>query len=528
MQKKTLKYPVGMQSFEKIIRENYAYVDKTDLIYKMISEGTYYFLSRPRRFGKSLLLSTIEAYFQGKRELFRGLAIDSLTEEWEPHPVLHIDLNVQKYDSAESVDKILDIYLSEWEREYGIEDVSDSISLRFYKIIAAAHAKTGRKVVILVDEYDKPLTESILDEELSEDLRSSLRAFYGNLKTQDRHIKFAMLTGVTRFSRMTIFSGLNNLKDISMSGAYESICGITQEELCRHFMPAVDELGVRRGLDREGTLALLREWYDGYRFSEVRRDVYNPYSLLSVFSDMKMGIYWFRTATPRFLVRLLTERGVPFGMLQDFETDALTLSEIDSFRRNPVSLLFQTGYLTIKDYDEMDNECVLGYPNREVKESFLGYLYRYILGEERIDFATEQRFAVKEFSRDMRRGDAEGFMQRFASLYSTLNLDPRGSQEAHYQNAVYLLFTLLGYRTGLEVHSSRGRSDLVVEAGEYVYVFEFKTGSSAEAALEQIGERGYSRPYLGTGRKLFEIGINFDPHTRSLTPWLIRERQDFS
>ena len=219
MQKKTLKYPVGMQSFEKIIRENYAYVDKTDLIYKMISEGTYYFLSRPRRFGKSLLLSTIEAYFQGKRELFRGLAIDSLTEEWEPHPVLHIDLNVQKYDSAESVDKILDIYLSEWEREYGIEDVSDSISLRFYKIIAAAHAKTGRKVVILVDEYDKPLTESILDEELSEDLRSSLRAFYGNLKTQDRHIKFAMLTGVTRFSRMTIFSGLNNLRDISMGGS---------------------------------------------------------------------------------------------------------------------------------------------------------------------------------------------------------------------------------------------------------------------------------------------------------------------
>ena len=524
MQKKTLRYPIGVQSFEEIVEGEYVYVDKTDLIYKMISEGNYYFLSRPRRFGKSLLLSTIEAYFQGRRELFRGLAIDSLTEEWEPHPVLHIDLNVQKYDSARSVDEILDHCLRKWEAEYDVKPVSGSISLRFGDVIEAAHAKTGRKVVILVDEYDKPLTESILDEELSDEFRSSLRAFYGNLKTQDRHIKFAMLTGVTRFSRMTIFSGLNNLKDISMSGAYEAICGITQEELCRQFMPAVDELAARRGLDRDATLALLREWYDGYRFSEVRRDIYNPFSLLSVFSDMKMGIYWFRTATPRFLARLLTERGVPFGMLQDFETDALTLSEIDSFRRNPVSLLFQTGYLTIKDYDEMDNECTLGYPNREVKESFLGYLYRYILGEERIDFATEQRFSVKVFDRDMRRGDAEGFMQRFASLYSTLNLDPRGNQEAHYQNAVYLLFTLLGYRSGLEVHSSHGRSDLVVETSGYVYVFEFKIGESSETALEQIEERGYFRPYLGTGRKVFEIGVNFDPDSRALSPWLIRER----
>lgn len=524
MQKKPLRYPIGVQSFEKIIQEGLVYVDKTDLIYRMIKEGTYYFLSRPRRFGKSLLLSTIEAYFQGRRDLFRGLAIDSLTEEWEPHPVLHIDLNVQKYDSAGSVDEILDSCLRKWEAEYDVKVVSGSISLRFGDVIEAAHAKTGRKVVILVDEYDKPLTESILDEELSDELRSTLRAFYGNLKTQDRHIKFAMLTGVTRFSRMTIFSGLNNLKDISMSGAYEAICGITQEELRRELMPAVDELAARRGMDREATLAALREWYDGYRFSEVRRDIYNPFSLLSVFSDMKMGIYWFRTATPRFLVRLLTERGVPFGMLQDFETDALTLSEIDSFRRNPVSLLFQTGYLTIKDYNEMNNECVLGYPNREVKESFLSYLYRYILGEERIDFATEQRFSVKEFDRDMRRGDAEGFMRRFESLYSTLNLDPRGNQEAHYQNAVYLLFTLLGYRSGLEVHSSNGRSDLVVETAGYVYVFEFKIGESAEAALDQIEARGYSRPYLGTDRKVYEIGVNFDPANRRLTPWLIRER----
>lgn len=518
------KYPIGIQSFESLIREGYIYVDKTDLIHKLVSTGNYYFLSRPRRFGKSLLLSTIEAYFRGQRELFRGLAIDRLTDKWEPHPVLHLDLNNQKYEKAEDIDVILDHFLKKWETDYGVTDRQDSISLRFANVIEAAHEKTGRKVVILVDEYDKPLTETLSDESLADKFRDSLRAFFGNLKTQDRHIRFAMLTGVTRFSRMTIFSGINNLRDISMSGDYESICGVTHKELTEYFEPSIRALAEKKGLTMEKTLSMLREWYDGYQFSEVKKDVYNPFSLLNAFSDLKIATYWFRTATPLFLVRLLTERGVPFGMLQGFEADVLTLSEIDSFRRNPIALLFQTGYLTIRHYDDERNECTLGYPNREVKESFTSYIYKYILESNVSDFISEQRFSVASFEQSVSEGDPEGFMQKFDGLFATLNLDKRGNMEAHYQNAIYLVFTLLGFRSGIEVHSARGRSDLVVEAPGYVYIFEFKTDSSGEAAIAQIEERGYGRPFTGTGRVVFEIGVNFDTRARVLTPWRIIRR----
>lgn len=518
----TPKYPIGIQSFESLIREGYVYVDKTNLIYRLVNQGSYYFLSRPRRFGKSLLLSTIEAYFRGKRELFRGLAIDRLTEDWEPHPVLHLDLNIQKYDKPDDINVILDYFLKKWESEYEVTDVSDSMSLRFANVIEAAHEKTGRRVVILVDEYDKPLTETLLDDELSDKFRDGLRAFFGNLKTQDRHIRFAMLTGVTRFSRMTIFSGINNLKDISMSGDYEAICGITHRELTEYFSSSIQTLAQKKGITAEKTKSMLRDWYDGYQFSEVRKDVYNPFSLLNAFSDLKIGTYWFRTATPLFLVRLLAEKAVPFGILQEFEADIQMLSEIDSFRRNPISLLFQTGYLTIHHYDEERNECILGYPNREVKESFAGYLYKYLVESGDNDFISEQRFSISRFEHSVKAGDAEDFMQRFAGLFATLNLDPRGNMEAHYQNVVYLLFTLLGFRSGIEVHSSHGRSDLIVETQKYVYIFEFKVDSSAEAAIRQIEEKGYSRPYIGTGREVMEIGVSFDTSTRALTPWLIR------
>ncbi len=363
------KYPIGIQNFEKLRTDGYVYVDKTAWVYKLVNTGSYYFLSRPRRFGKSLLLSTIEAYLEGKRELFEGLAIEQLEKNWTKHPILHLDLNTEKYTTPEALDAILDDALSSWESLYGRRESERSLSLRFQGIIRRACEQTGERVVILVDEYDKPMLQAIGNPELQTAYRDTLKAFYGALKSRDGYIKFAMLTGVTKFGKVSVFSDLNNLQDISMWDRYADVCGVSEEELLRDFSGDIRMLGEANGMSEEETLAKLRENYNGYHFCEDCIGVYNPFSLLNTFAQKRFRSYWFETGTPTYLVELLKMHRYNLEDLAHEVTTADVLNSVDSASTNPVPVVYQSGYLTIKDYDKEFETYTLGFPNREVEEA---------------------------------------------------------------------------------------------------------------------------------------------------------------
>jgi hypothetical protein len=371
-----MKYPVGIQNFESLIKDGYAYVDKTEFVYKLVSEGRYYFLSRPRRFGKSLLLSTLEAYFEGKKELFQGLRISELETEWESYPILHLDINARNYDSQDSLVAELNKHLEQWEKQYGIVINPKAVEERFYNVILKAHEITGKRVVILIDEYDKPLLQTIDNPDLQENYRKTLKAFYGNLKTCDQHIRFAFLTGVTRFSKVSIFSDLNNLDDISLIKNYSEICGITEEELHVNFEEGVGELAEANDMGVEECYEKLKEYYDGYHFSVDSKGMYNPYSVLKTLRNKQFGSYWFETGTPEFLVKRLQKINYS---LDDFTTQTVTTKTLGSIdtEDNPLPLLFQSGYLTIKNYNKRFDSYTLGFPNREVNEGFTQYLGPY-------------------------------------------------------------------------------------------------------------------------------------------------------
>lgn len=367
-------YPIGIQSFEKIREGGYVYVDKTAWIYRLVTGGNYYFLSRPRRFGKSLLVSTLEAYFQGKKELFEGLSIGRLEQQWVKYPVFHLDLNAQKYESARDLANILNVALTRWEKLYGKEISETSSSLRFQGVIRRASESTGCKVVILVDEYDKPLLQTIGNEVLQTEYRNTLKAFYGVLKSCDQYIQFALLTGVTKFNKVSVFSDLNNLRDISMLREYENICGISEEELHRDFVPEVEALAEAGGARLEETYKRLKEWYDGYHFTPNGVDIYNPFSLLNTFANRDFGSYWFETGTPTFLVELLKESRYDLQRLTGEVAMADSLQGINSMSNNPVPYLYQSGYLTIKGYNREFQVYELGFPNKEVEEGFTKFL----------------------------------------------------------------------------------------------------------------------------------------------------------
>lgn len=362
------RYPVGIQSFEEIRSGGYVYVDKTAIVDRLIKEGKYYFLSRPRRFGKSLLLSTIEAYFLGRRDLFEGLALDRLTDEWEPHPVLHLDLNNRNYHSLESLFAELNANLEKWESIYGTQKRERAPEERFEYIIEQAYAQTGKKAVILIDEYDKPLLNAVDDKSLSDKFRGILKGFYGNLKTMDRYIKFAMLTGVARFSKVSIFSDLNNLRDISFSRHYSDICGITSRELCGNFRNGIEDMACQYGVSAEEMMEKLRQNYDGYHFSEESEDIFNPFSIVNAFADNSIGSYWFASGTPTFLVKKLLRERWDLRRLSGYKIKKSTLEQAGINSDDPVPVFYQAGYLTIKGYVERFNQYILDYPNKEVKE----------------------------------------------------------------------------------------------------------------------------------------------------------------
>lgn len=514
-----MKYPIGIQDFDKIINEGYTYVDKTELIYKLVHEGSYYFLSRPRRFGKSLLMSTLDAYFSGKRELFKNLAIEKLEEDWTAYPVLHLDLNTGKYNSKDSLTHALDDFLSRLEANYGTFHSEKTLELRFMGIIERIYHKTGKPVVILVDEYDKPLLQYINNKELQDDFRATLKAFYSVLKTQDRYIRFALLTGVTKFGKVSVFSDLNNLTDISMDESYDTLCGITEEEMHRYFEESIQKLAERYKISYEETCARLKKRYDGYHFVEYGTGVYNPFSLLSTFRASKFGSYWFETGTPTFLVQLLQRENFYLPDLTQQQVSADMLNCIDAMDRNPIPVIYQSGYLTIKDYDEEFKVYTLGFPNEEVEEGFANYLLPYYAhtGSEGAPMY------VRNFVLALRNGKPEQFMKRMQVLFADTDYKIVGNAELYFQNAFYIVTKLLGFYTEVERTISDGRIDMIVKTKDYIYIFEFKYDQNADIALQQIENKGYAQPFVTDGRKIVKIGVNFSREHRCIDEWKIKE-----
>ena len=515
--KEPMKYPIGVQSFVEMRTGNWLYVDKTMYVHDLISDGKYYFLSRPRRFGKSLLISTIEAYFLGKRELFKGLAIDSLTDDWESRPVFHLDLNAKDYVDRSSLMQILNAHLEVWETQIGTHKSDRTPEERFVWLIRKAHEKTGQKVVILVDEYDKPLLATSDDKTLQDSYRKTLKGFYGALKSCDADIQFAMLTGVTKFSKVSIFSDLNNLEDITLDDRYSTICGITPEELATNFKYGIETLAKKLHTDLPGALDMLRENYDGYHFSAALNDVYNPYSLLSALKKSEIGSFWFDTGTPSFLADKIYDNATD---LTEFEREEVTSDRIRSIgliSDDTVPVLFQSGYLTIKGYDSEFREYVLDYPNREVKEAFL----KFILPKYTESQTGKTAFDLKRFVADIRNGEPEAFMRRFSALFAGYPYEMISDCELHYLNVIYLTLTLMGFYVRAEYHTSDGRCDAVVQTDRFIYIFEFKYDKSAREAIGQINRKNYAAPFAADRRKIFKIGVNFSSETRSIDGFII-------
>nr|WP_302829060.1 ATP-binding protein [uncultured Bacteroides sp.] len=513
------KLPIGIQTFEEIRKDNYLYVDKTAMVYRIANVGKPYFLSRPRRFGKSLLISTFEAYFQGRKDLFQGLAIEKLETEWKEYPVFHLDLNAEKYDTKEALEQVLSRSLSLWEDRWGKDAAEDTLASRFAGVLRRTYERTGKQAVVLIDEYDKPLLQAILDEPLLEEYRRTLKAFYGVLKSADRYLRFVFLTGVTKFALVSVFSDLNQLNDISMKPAYATVCGITKDELVETFAPEINALGQKNELAFDETVRRLASLYDGYHFEESAEGVFNPFSLLNVFDSCKFDNYWFQTGTPTYLVDLLKQSDYDLRLLIDgVEVQASAFSEYRAETRNPLPMIYQSGYLTIKGYDKEVNLYTLGFPNDEVRYGFLNFLIPYYT--EVSD--AETGFYIVKFMRELKAGDLDAFMERLKVFFAGMPYELSDNTERHYQAIFYVVFTLMGQFIETEVRSARGRADAVVKTSDAIYVFEFKLNGSAEEALKQIDEKGYLIPYQLDGKKLVKVGVNFSKETRNIDTYIVK------
>ena len=529
------KLPIGVQSFEILRENNFLYIDKTQYVAQLLS-GRVYFLSRPRRFGKSLFLSTLAAYFRGEKELFEGLYLAQAEEElarqakreaWQKHPVLYLDLNAKNFDTKQALIDTLERHLLNWEQEYNLAQRFDAPEDRFYDIIEQLYRSTGTRVVVLVDEYDKPLLQTLEKEqsELHETFRRILAGFYSVLKSCDQYIQFVFLTGVTKFSKLSVFSGLNNLNDISLDDAYAGICGITDAELRSTFTPELQALGAKLSLSMEATLAQLKKKYDGYRFAIEGENVYNPFNLLKVFQKLSLGYYWFATGTPTFLAKKLQELCYP---LPDLDNNvALTRMDLENpheFADDPIQILYQAGYLTIKTYNAEYDEFTLGFPNDEVRYSFWELLLKcYFLRP-----ATVRLSELSKFIEAVKHGDVDDFMTRMQSFIAGMSYSPTPELnliEWNYQMVFYLVFRLMGQHVHTEVHNIVGRADCVVELKDTIYLFEFKLWStgSPEDALAQIEEKGYAVPYQSLGKKLIAVGASFDEAKRNIGAWKAKE-----
>ena len=519
MEQHFVKYPIGIQNFEKLRRGGYAYVDKTALVWQLASQAQYYFLGRPRRFGKSLLLSTIEAYFEGKRELFEGLEIMQMEREWKRYPVLHMDLNAERYTAVSDLLNLLNVQLSEWEKEYGHENYETSPSARFRGIIRRAYEKTQMPVVILVDEYDKPMALNLDNEELQDEFRSILKAFYGVMKSADRYIKMGFLTGVTKFSKVSVFSDLNNINDISMDFQYATACGLTEEEIRQNFDDGVALLAQGEGLSQDECYAELRRRYDGYHFCPDSPGMYNPFSVINTLAKRRFGDYWFETGTPTQLIKMLSKTNYQLSDLESGEVSSQLMERVDSYKSNPVVVLYQSGYLTIKSYDRRFNEYQLGFPNKEVENGFIDCLLPIYTNSNE----NPSQFNIVRFVKEMESGQPEAFMTRLAAMMADTDYRIVGRSELYFQNFLFVFFRLLGLYVEVERATSNGRADMVVQTKDYVYILEFKMDQTADAALQQIDEKGYALPFAADPRRVFKIGVSFNSEKRRVDEWKMIE-----
>ena len=526
-----MKYPIGIQSFDRIIEDGYVYVDKTALIYSLVKGGTIYFLSRPRRFGKSLLMSTLKNYFLGRKELFRGLAIDSLETEWQAYPVFHIDFNGRDYTREGTLEHVLEWYVSQWEKEYDMEaDKGPVVGDRFIGLLDYVHRKTGRRAVVLIDEYDKPILD-VLDTNMETTVdgnrilledrnRNVLKGFYSVFKAADEHLQFVFLTGVTKFSQVSVFSGFNQPKDISMDPRYETLCGITPDELESYFAePIFAMAGVYR-CDVPKMKQLLKRQYDGYHFSPRLTEVYNPFSLLNAFDSLMMQDYWFRSGTPSYLIRLLNHTKENLDELTGRYYGPEEFIDYKADVEKPLPMIFQSGYLTIKDYNGEDNTFLLDFPNNEVKKGFLS-----MVAADYLKPKTDTASWVREAVAALKNGDTDKFRRLLTSFlsdipYSMRRKENEREKERYFHYTFYLLMRLVSvYTVYTEKQQSEGRVDCIVETDHYVYIFEFKLDGNAGEALRQIEEKGYARPYVNDPRKLYCIGVSFSSETGTVDGW---------
>ena len=519
------KLPIGIQSFEKLRNEGFLYVDKTQYIYRLVRAGSQYFLSRPRRFGKSLFLSALRAYWEGKKELFEGLDILELEadnpEAWQPYPVFYFDFNGKNYQAQDALEAVLDKHLREWEAVYG-GDGSRPLEERFQNLLKAATAKTGKRCVVLVDEYDKSLLETIENPKLAEHNKAVFKGFFSTLKSYDEYLRFVFITGVTKFSKVSIFSDLNQLDDISLDLSYDAICGITENEMTTCFLPEIQAMAKEQEMAEEECLATLRKTYYGYHFHHKGTGVYNPFSLLNAFKKREFGSYWFATGTPTFLMERVKETGIDISGFIDrtLYADEMTLTDYRAENPDPIPLLYQTGYLTICDYDAKLKLYTLGFPNEEVKNGFLKSLLTAYVPEAVSNTGKD----VIALYRCIEKGDTEGIRSILMALFAGIPYTSAKNPFEHYfVSVIYVVFVLLGIYVKCEVHSGKGRADCIVETKDYVYIFEFKLDRSARTALAQIEEKQYALPYAADSRKLFKIGVNFASEARNITEWKVKE-----
>jgi hypothetical protein len=508
-------FPIGIQSFSEIRKGGYVYIDKTAQIYELATTGKYYFLSRPRRFGKSLLLSTLEAYFLGQKDLFKGLAIEKLEKEWTVYPVLHIDMTSEDYTDEAGLKAMLNMYLSQWETVYGRNEDETTISTRFSGVVKRAFQQTGHQVVILVDEYDKPMLATIGNEELQKKYRDILQGFYSIIKSCDAYIRFAFLTGVTKFGQLSVFSGMNNPDDISMDSHYADLCGISEEELHTYFDADIKNLAENNGLTYELACQKLKDRYDGYHFTNKKLGVYNPFSLLNAFKKSSFGSYWFATGTPTYLVQLLKTASYDLNELYgEVYADEIDLNSFDG-NNNLVGAFYQSGYLTIKNFD--GEYYRLDFPNKEVEEGFTKFIVPYYVGKSD---AGEWR----QLKLEVEAGNPDAFLTRIRRLLASVAADMQPNQVEHnYRNMLFLLFKVTGVEVRMEEPTSAGRIDMVVRTDKYVYVMEFKLNQSAEKAMRQITDKHYADSYLGGPQQVFRIGVNFAEETKNIDDWTIEK-----
>ena len=522
MEKKKLKrLPVGIQTFSNIIEDDMLYIDKTEYIWNMIHLSKYIFLSRPRRFGKSLLVSTLQAYFEGRRELFKGLYIDSVEKEWTEYPVLRISMASGKHMEKDQLERYIGNRLVEYEKRYGIASPAKDNNDRLTNLIRAAYEKTSKKVVVLIDEYDAPLLDVVHEDETLPTLRNVMRNFYSPLKASDPYLQFVFLTGITKFSQLSIFSELNNLKNISMRPDYAAVCGISLEEMTSQMSDYIDGFAASKGISRDETISRLQHQYDGYHFTWPSPDIFNPYSLLNAFQDYQFTNYWFSSGTPTYLIEMLRKFDTPPTDLSLMEGNADDFDAPTEMMPTVMPLLYQSGYITIKDYDEVFDSYTLGIPNNEVRIGLTKALVpSYVMPNTLIVNNTARNIA-----RCLAKDDIDGALCLLQKFLGTVPYCNGANTEGHYQQVLYIIFTLISdYFADVEIHTPTGRVDLVLQTKTTLYLFELKLDKSADAAMKQIDLKDYAGRFALCGLPTVKAAVSFDTERRTIGDWIIMKQ----